>query len=184
MGDKGQKTMYRWHFAVWASEATIATALPEHQSAVSSRTFSPGGKNPASKAFLWTTALLNRRPNPGERVNLDPFMPLPCRIKIERTKNDGTPIEYARVIDLEGWPEGLAPLTPALRAKLVQMAAEWQAVTPPLPLSPAGGPPPGTARARAENSPPILPTSAVNPGMVGWSTPQGDRKSPSPVPTW
>ena len=176
MGANGAKTMWRWHFAVWETPAHCATHAPEHQSAVSSRTFSPGGKNPASKAFLWTEQLINRRPNPGERINLDPMMPLPCRIKVARRKNDGTEIEYARVLDLEAYPDGAQLLTEAFKAKLLALpwvANPQQAPAPTKPTPQAPAPQPA-----ATGTPP------VNPGMVGWGNPQGTVTEPAKAPVW
>lgn len=117
--------MWRWHFAVWESPQHISSVAPEHQSAPTSKTFSPGGKNPPSKAFVWTCELIGRRPNPGESVNLDPMMPIPCRVKIARTKTDGTPIEYARILEIEAWDDGAPLLTSELRDKLLAKAQEW-----------------------------------------------------------
>ena len=106
--------MWRWQFAVWAKPDDIAHLPPERQSAPSSQKFTPKGNQPASKAYAWTTALLQRQIPPGESVNLDPLMPLPCRVKVQRNN------EYANIIDLEAWTEGTPYVTPDLKARLQQ----------------------------------------------------------------
>lgn len=179
MRDRGQTHMYRWHFAIWDYETSIAGAVPEHQTAVSSKTFSPGGKNPASKAFVWTSKLLGRRPNQGERVNLDPLMPLPCLLEVDRMKNDGAPIDYARITDLKSWAEGDQFLTPPVRAKLQALMAEWAASSH---AQLAEAQPAPVIRAAI---PPVPPTAnATNPTMVGWGNPAGAVKPPPTAPSW
>src|SRR5262245_31851053 len=81
--------MWRWHYAVWEVPGLIGRQAPEHQSAPSSQKFAPRGKNgnPASKAYTWTCALIGHVIMPGERVNLDALMPIPCRVKIERNND-------------------------------------------------------------------------------------------------
>jgi hypothetical protein len=116
--------MYRWRFAVWSSPDRIPLDQPERQSAPSSMAFSPKGKNPASKAYQWTTELLGRQILPGEAVDLDPLLPLPCRVKVERNG------EYANIILLEGWKEGAALLTDELRQGLRDLDTAEAQVTP------------------------------------------------------
>lgn len=166
--------MWRWHFAVWNSLSVVATQPPEHQSAVSSKTFSPGGKNPPSKAYEWTVQLLERRPTPGERVNLDPLMPIPCRLKISRQKNDGTPIDFANIKDLETAPDDLKGLlTPELKSKLQALAAQWQGNgATEKPVTSPG-------EAAAPTPPPV-----TNPGFAGWGNPQGAVVPPQSTPSW
>ena len=102
--------MYRWTFAVWETPAQM-TMPPERQSAPSSQAFSPKGRNAASKAYLWTTELLGRQLLAGEAIDLDPMLPLPCRVKVTRNE------QYANIVDLEQWRD--APeLTPALKTLL------------------------------------------------------------------
>jgi hypothetical protein len=133
--------MYRWRFAVWANPDRITLDAPERQSAPSSMAFSPRGKNPASKAYQWTTELLGRQIMPGESVDLDPLLPLPCRVKIERNG------EYANIMLLEGWKEGAAYLTDALKHTLSHLDTAEETpgpqATPPPP--PAWSPPPAAA---------------------------------------
>lgn len=114
-----QNMQYRWHFVVYESPGAIdANRAPERQTAVSSKAFSPKGKlrdgtsRPASKAFSWTCELLNRQIQPGERVNLDPILPIPCSVKVERNG------EYANILDLERWPDGARYVTPEVMATL------------------------------------------------------------------
>ena len=117
MAEKSPR-MYRWKFAVWSHPDRIATENPERQSAPSSTTFSPKGKNPASKAYTWTAELLGRQIMPGESVDLDPLLPLPCRVKVSRNG------EYANIMDVERWPEGAQALTPALKGLLAFLDTE------------------------------------------------------------
>jgi hypothetical protein len=127
--------LWRWHFAVWSTPDAIATQAPEHQSAPSSQKFTPQGRQPASKAYEWTCYLLARQIAPGERVNLDPLLPLPCRVKVVRKD------EYANIKDLEAWPEGASYLTTALRASLATLLdAERQAPQTGSTSSPATTP--------------------------------------------
>lgn len=150
--------MWRWWFAVWSEPTLIAQVAPERQSAVSSQKFTPKGRQPASKAYLWTCALLRKQIQPGERVNLDPLMPLPCRVKIERKE------QYANIIDVEPWPEGQTLVTPDLTAKLLAL------VTPPEE-------PPATHPVPAQTPPrPPVPQPAVQ----GWGGTVAPSASPSP----
>lgn len=164
-------TMFRWHFAIWENEQAINARQPEHQTAVSSKIFSPAGKkNPASKCWLWTAELLGRLPNPGEAVDLDPMMPLPCRLKVERTKRDGTPVDFAVIADLEGWPEGAQLLTPELKAKLQALAAVW---------AQSNSAPEFTAEPQARFAQPSQPP-------VGWGQAAREQQEPAAAvkPTW
>ena len=122
MGKKNSH-MYRWKFAIFEHQGQIATTAPEFQSCVSSPQFSPPGRYQASKAFLFTQKLLGRKIEPGEHVNLDPMMPFPCLVLINRTDKNGAPSEYANILDLGVWPDGAALLTPELRQKLAAFLA-------------------------------------------------------------
>jgi hypothetical protein len=124
--------MWRWHFAVWETPQTMQQT-PERQSAPTSQKFSPGGKFQPSKAYVWTCELLGRQIQPGERVNLDPSLPLPCRVKVRRNN------EYANIIDLEKWPEGQAYLNEGMRASLKSLM-EDQAQPEPWAQPPASQP--------------------------------------------
>jgi hypothetical protein len=118
--------MKRWHFAVWSDVSQIGHVAPEHQTAPSSTIFSPGGRNPASKAFVWTKELLGCEIFPGQDVSLHP--PIACRVKIKRKEI------YANVMDLERWPEGEQLLTPDFRANLLLWWQQKQAM--PAPATP------------------------------------------------
>lgn len=154
--------MWKWHFALWEMPSLINRQPPEHQSAPSSQKFTPRGTQPASKAYSWTAALLGRQIQPGERVNLDPMMPIPCRCKVERSRNRQ---EYVNVIDVEAWQEGTQYLTPEFRAELASI------MQPKAPTQPQNAytPPPVTQQ----------PTSQPpQPGMQSWGQP-----APQPVTT-
>lgn len=128
--------MWRWHLAVWQHDQAITSQQPELQSAVSSQTFSPGGRYQPSKAFVWTCALLNRAILPTESVDLEPLLPLPCQLYITRKDKGGAPIEFANIKDLVAWAGGAAHLTPDLRQKLQtwwQMKSSDTAVPGPAP---------------------------------------------------
>jgi hypothetical protein len=155
---------WRWHFAVWEVPTLIGRQDPEHQSAPSSQTFSPGGQYQASKAYVWTCELLGRQVQPGESVDLDPLMPLPCRIKIRRNG------EYANIVDLEKWPDGGPFLTPEIRAQLTAVMTTPPASDPP-PL-------PETQQRWAQQ------TQAPQPGMQTWGqAPQAAPSAPT-RPAW
>jgi len=140
---KASPRMWRWQFVVWSEPSQIGTQPPERQSAPSSQSFTPKGtKNPASKAYQWTTELLARQIQPGESVDLDPLMPLPCRVKISRNG------EYANIIDLELWREGQRLVNEAFRQQLRAFLEE-----------------PSQAPA------PVSPAPPQHPGMVHWSPP-------------
>jgi hypothetical protein len=152
--------LWRWHFAVWEIPTLIGRQAPEHQSAPSSQKFTPKGRQQASKAYAWTAALLGRQIPPGERVNLDPLMPLACRVKVSR-KDD-----YANIVDLEAYPDGAALLTPEIRAMLAQMSRLDEPDTPPPAQTPAPTPP--------------TPSPAPQPGMQAW----GSAPAQPPASPW
>ena len=153
--------MYRWCFAVWERpEQVLAHEEPERQTAPSSQAFSPKGRQPASKAYLWTAELLGRQIQPGEAVDVDPLLPLPCRVKVARNG------EYANIMDLERWPEA-PPLTEILKAGLRDTldreatGAPKAAVTPP--STPATARPPGM-----QGYSPQLPPAGTQPARPRW----------------
>ena len=163
--------MYRWCFAIWERpEHLTALEEPERQTAPSSQAFSPKrGQNAASKAYLWTKEFLGREIQPGEAVDLDPLLPLPCRVKVARNG------EYANIVDLERWPDGpvldpQSPLLPLLRDTLDREATgEPKAVTAPAPSRPAfmGS-----------------PVTASPPGMTGYSPQPPATGTPPARPRW
>lgn len=140
---KTSPRMWRWTFAVWASPDVIDTVAPERQSAPSSQSFTPKGKNPASKAYSWTRELLGRDILPGEVIDLDPFLPLSCRVKVARNG------EYANIVDLEAWQHMISP---GMREAL-QGVLNRDGTAPP--RQEATGVPPGTGQPRAQQ--PTLP---------------------------
>lgn len=148
--------MYRWTFAVWQQPGDILHDAPERQSAPSSQAFSPKGTQPASKAYSWTSALLQRQIQPGESVDLDPMLPLPCRVKISRNG------EYANILDLEYWAEG-PPRTPELLAML-HTCLHREGTAPPRETAPTP----------AGKAPLVWPTQIDRPDMsqgpAGWPT--------------
>lgn len=122
---------YRWCFLVWERADDVTSVLPERQSAISSKIFAPKGKkNPASKAYTWTCALLDREIVPGERINLDPLMPIPCVVLVERNE------QYANIKGLhhhkQMFPQGMTLLTPEYKAAL-QEALETERPQPTQP---------------------------------------------------
>jgi hypothetical protein len=136
------KSPRRWvfHFAIWEATQHIGRQAPEHQSASTSKTFSPGGKYQPSKAYVWTCELLDRRIPPGERIDPNDFVPLPCRLKILRHDKDGNPMEYANIKDLEKWPDGKQFLTPDLHQNLHVWMQQKLAGPAPTTASPATPP--------------------------------------------
>jgi hypothetical protein len=147
--------MYRWHFAVLDSVATMHQIQPEYQTAVSSPIFSAAGKQ-VSKAYAWMSAMLGRAIALNESLDTDTLLPLPCQVLISRTDKTGQPSEYATIdAKLLGWPEGATLLTPALRQKLALWWAMKQAggespapATPaPAPVAPSPAPAPATRQA-------------------------------------
>lgn len=161
--------LWRWKFAVWESPAHVQSTPPEAQSTVTSQKFSPGGKFQASKAFVFTRKLLAREIAPGESIDLDPMLPLPCQVLISRTDKNGAPIEYANIVDLQTWPEGQAALTPELKSQL----AAW------LQMKQAPQPQPSTS------SPPVAPAAQAYqppaPGMQSWAQPAAQPPVPAAV---
>ena len=164
--------LWRWKFAVWESPVHLTTTPPEAQSTVTSQKFSPGGKFQASKAFVFTRKLLGREIQPGECIDLDSLLPLPCQVLITRTDKNGAPIEYANITDLQAWDEGQAVLTPELRSQLATWLQMKQAPAPQQTAPPAAVAPPPAPHAPAMQSwasqhgqPTPQP---VAPGKAGW----------------
>jgi len=147
---KRSPKQFRWPFAVWETVADVARSAPEAQSATTSTLFSPGGRYQPSTAYVWHSELLGHRPARGEHVNLDPLLPLACRVKIQRTDKNGQPSEYAKIVGLERWPDGQALLTAELKAKL----ATWYTMktaggmAPPPPQASSAPPSPSPASPR------------------------------------
>lgn len=159
--------IWRWVFAVWEVPGLIGNQAPERQTAASEQKFAPAGKlrdggtRSASKAYTWTQELLGREIQPGECVDLDPLMPLPCRIKMERNG------EYVNIKDIERWPEGQALLTEAIKAQLRTLLDRGNEAQP-APQQPAMAP---------------APTPPQHPGMAAWgSTPQAHQAPPTGWP--
>src|SRR5262249_44987500 len=106
-----------------------------------------GGKYQPSTSYLWHSELLRHRPAKGEHVNLDPLLPLPCRLKVQRTDKTGQPSEYATIKDLERWPDGQTLLTADLKGKLAtwhKMKTAGGTAPPPPQASPTPPPVPST----------------------------------------
>lgn len=134
---KTHKYMYRWHFAVLDSVATMPHTQPEYQTAVSSPIFSAAGKQ-VSKAYAWMSAMLGRAIALNESIDTDALLPLPCQLLIRRTDKTGQPSEYATIESkLLGWPEGAALLTDDLKKKLALWWSMKQAGETPAPATPA-----------------------------------------------
>jgi len=140
--------LWRWRFACWEIPTLIDRQAPERQSAVSSQAFTPKGRQPASKAYLWTSALLGRQIPPGETVNLDPLMPIPCRVKVERA----TDPQYANILDVEASPDLAQYLTDGLRQQLAAFLATF-----------GQAPDPALAPARPVPQPGLQPWGSVAP---------------------
>jgi hypothetical protein len=157
--------IWRWHYVVWEVATLIGRQPPEHQTATSEQTFSPGGRQYGpSKAWRWTRDLLDREIQPSERVNLDVIArqnPIPCRIKVERNG------DWANIKDLESartsWPEGATALTPEVRAYITQFLTEID--------NPQAPPPP----------PASSPQPQPQPGMQSWGS-QPPQPAPPPQP--
>src|SRR5215831_2728841 len=162
----------RWRLAVWETDLLIDQHVtPERQSGISSSAFGPaytrtdGQHVQAAKAYKWTEALLGRQIVPGELIDLNGMMPLPCRVEIER-KND-----YANITAISRCPELASKLT----ADLLQYLAEF--------LMTFGD---NTNQAARYQSTPVepdppLPPPPVQPGMQSWGTP-APRPTPSAAP--
>jgi hypothetical protein len=181
--DRGVTEQWRWHFAVWESDAQITTMAPEHQTTTSTKTFSPGGTKQASKTYVYVTEFLRRNPHPDERVDLDPLLPLPCTVRVMRHKKDGTFIEYANLEGLEKAPHLDAYRTPELCQRIMNL--EWVkngGVSTQQPLAHSTPPPSSPPPARGQNLVPSAPPT--NPGMVGWANPAGAALPPPTKPTW
>jgi hypothetical protein len=134
--------MYRWHFAVCPSFATVTSEIPELQTAISTTLFS-GGSRP-SKAYTWTCTLVGREIPVHEGIDLEPLCPLPCQVFILRHDKNRVPITYANIDPrLMAWPEGAALLTPEVRQKLALWWSMKQStpVDDPTPPPPASMPP-------------------------------------------
>jgi hypothetical protein len=152
--------MWRWHFLVWADASRIPHEAPEQQSAPSSQKFTPKGRQQASKAYSWASALLGHQIQPGERVNLDTLMPLPCRVKVERKE------QWANIVDVEAWPEGQAYLTPDLRTNIQALFDGSGDGTPPSAPRPVSPPPPAPTAPPTTASP---PTPVPQAGRPAWA---------------
>ena len=133
---KRSPKQFRWFYAVWEAFADVTRTAPEAQSATTSTLFSPGGRYQPSTAYVWHSELLGHRPARGEHVNLDPLLPLACRVKIQRTDKNGQPSEYARIIGLERWADGQALLTQDLKDKLATWHKMKMATGTPPPAPP------------------------------------------------
>jgi len=151
---KAHKFMYRWHFAVLDSVATMHHIQPEYQTAVSSPIFSAAGKQ-VSKAYAWMSAMLGRAIALNESLDTDALLPLPCQVLISRSDKAGQPSDYATIDSkLLGWPEGAALLTDDLKKKLtlwwhMKHAGndEPAAPAPAAPAAPSPAPAPATRHA-------------------------------------
>jgi hypothetical protein len=128
---KTSARMWRWCFAVWQHPDIMTTQHPELQSSPTSQKFSSGGKYQPSKAYVWTCQLLGKTIQPGESVDLDPLMPLPCLLEVKRTNKLGQPVEYATITNLRPWPEGAQMLTPDFTGRLSTWWTMKQATPPP-----------------------------------------------------
>lgn len=191
---KKSPRMWRWCFAVFTSpEQVAAGGRPEHQSATSSQTFSPGGKFQPSKAYIWTCKIMGRKIESGESIDLDPMMPIPCLVMVSRTKRDGTHVEYANIDGIEPWPEGPRFLTPGLRQSLAAFLAEMDQPAPqgPQHAAPQGqpgysqAPPagyPGVPQPQYHQAPPGYPQPPVGYPQppAGYPQPQGQPGYPQP----
>lgn len=158
--------MFRWHLAIWEHPDHLAQYAPEEQSAISSRAFSPKSKFQASKAYVWTCALLGREIPKGQGVDLDPLLPLACWCDVERVPGN----DYCKIAALWGRPEGQGQIPPLIH----QLQAQYTATSPaealslPPPVRPAGPPAPATAQA-------VVPPQ-------GWPTPARPAQPLMPGP--
>ena len=116
---KKDKLQWRWYLAIWGSEAQVGQVAPELQSGISARSFSPGGKFQASKARVWSKALLRRDIGLRERFAPNELVPLPCMVYITREDKHGNRLDFANVKELRRWDRGVDLLTPALRENLM-----------------------------------------------------------------
>jgi len=169
--------MWRWRFAVYEVDTLIGRQPAERQSAITSQKFGPartlanGTPVQAARAYEWSEALLGRSIVPGEIVNLDPLMPLPCRVYVERKD------QYANLKHLTGAPELAQYLTPEFRQYLAQFLLTFTngpdvqpdagVRQPPIsPVPPAPPAPPDRSPGQAQVQPP-----APAPGMQQWGRP-------------
>lgn len=150
-------TLYRWFFALWEVPTLVDRQAPELQTGITSTKFAPKGKFQASKAFTWTSQILNKTIAPGESVNLDPMLPLPCSVKVSRDPGK----DFVKIEDVEAWPEGAALLTEPMKQALKDVLAH-----PPEP-PPVAAPP----------APP--PTPTPQPGLQTW----GGQAATAPAST-
>jgi hypothetical protein len=160
--------IWRWHFALWEGPTLVGHQAPEHQTGNCETKFSPGGGKSQdgtpfspSKAYVWTSELLNHKPMPGEKVSLDPLMPIPCRVRIVR-KGD-----YANIQFLERWPEGMSLLTEGFKSNLFLW---WQQVQSGV-LQPAATAPQAPA--------PVVPQPMPPPALATWGTPVPQTGAPA-----
>ncbi len=135
--------MFRWHLAVWEHPDHIMQYAPEQQSAISSRAFSPKGKFQASKAYVWSCALLGKEIPRGQGCDLDPLLPLACWVDVERIPGN----DYAKITALWGRPEGQASIPPVVH----QLKAQYATGMPPAPAQQAA---PATPERPAWQMPP------------------------------
>jgi hypothetical protein len=181
---KKSPRLWRWHFAVWQLQTDVQGFIPELQTAVTSQTFSPGGRYQASKAYVWTGKILNRQIAASEHINLDPMLPLACQVWVERKDRSGTPIAYANIKELVYWDGGQALLTAELRQRI----AEWhaskmqqpgqQGQAPTAQPNPAPQPPSSTSMGNAA-APPSQP-QAGQPAAA----PPTPPPAPAPKVAW
>jgi hypothetical protein len=182
---------WRWIFAVWEHPDTLkAGAAPELQSVMSTQKFSPPPANPmskfqASKAYLFVKALIGRDVQPGEAINLESLVPIPCLVNVSRTDKNLNETAWALVTELRAWPQGQALRSPELVAHLQQWyAMKTQgaqgggsapvvtaptAPTAPTPPPPAPVPAWGVAQAApAAPAAPATPATPAAPHTLGW----------------
>jgi len=170
--------MFRWHLAIWEHPDHVMQYAPEEQSAISSRAFSPKSKYQASKAYVWTCALLGREIPRGQGADLDPLLPLACWADIERTPGN----DYAKITALWGRPEGQAQIPPVVH----QLKAQYATGMPPAPA--AAPPPPAPAQAAPawQMPPPPQPGPAAHPAQrtapVGYPQPAPQAPAQPPLP--
>jgi hypothetical protein len=159
--------MWRWIFAIWPDPSFIPSQAPEVQTAVSSTKFSPKGKFQASKAYVWTSQLLGRQIAPGESVDYDTLYPVPCVCKVERDPGK----DFAKITDVEAWPEGAQYLTPDFKTLLLALAADDPEPGEPQPArtAPAAPTPTPAPATQTWGSAPAQPTPAATSSGGGWN---------------
>ena len=154
---------YLWHFLVWDRPEHMTQTRPEFQNVITSPAFSPGGAGrTVAKAYAFTKALLGHAPLPGETINLDSLMPIPCRVQVERSEKNA---EYINIVALDNtadFPQIAAVMTDDFKAHLLtfyQAGPDTTAQPPPATASPAW-----QQRAPAPTSPPAQdPPPAARP---------------------